>query len=288
MPLRVDADLFFKPKSGARARYRVTLALSDEQRRRLAFDFFPDRLAGPVGIDATYWVMEGAHAEAELAVDLRATSLSIAEAGWKKPPGENARARLRVGLYNEQITQISDIEVKASGLDGKFAVGLAPGTGRLESVEIQRLAIGKDDLAGVVTRRREGGWHIDVRGSALDLSHWFNDRGNNASRQRASDPPLQIDAQFSRVTLGPRREVHDFKAQLLRDGTDWQAAQVDARFPNGHQLSLRSGNEAGKPSLTFRSDDLGSTLRLFDLTDNIVGGRVASQAKSLKRAASRP
>ena len=136
VPLHVDADLFFKPKSGVRARYRVTLALSDEQRRRLAFDFFPDRLAGPVGIDATYWAMEGAHAEAELALDLRAASLSIAEAGWKKPPGDNAKARLTLGLYNEQITQISDIEVKASGLDGKFAVGLAPDTGRLESVEI--------------------------------------------------------------------------------------------------------------------------------------------------------
>ena len=85
---------------------------------------------------------------------------------------------------------------------------------------------------------------------------------------------MQIDAQFGRVTLGPRREVRDFNAQLLRDGT-WRAAQVDARFPNGHQLSLRSGNEAGKPTLIFRSDDLGSTLRLFDLTDNIVGGRVS-------------
>ncbi len=274
VPLRLDANLFFKPKNGARARYRATLALSDEQRRRLAFNFFPDRVAGPVGVDATYWAMDGGHAEAELAIDLRAANLSVAEAGWKKPAGDNAGAKLIVDLYNEQITQITDIEVKAAGLDGRFAIALAPGTGRLERVEIQRLAIGNDDLAGVVTRRQQGGWHIDVRGSALDLSHWINRRGDRASQERSVDATLQIDAHFDRITLGPRREVRDFKAQLLRDGVDWQKAQIDARFPDGHQLSLRSGNEAGKSSLTFRSDDLGSTLRLFDLTDNIVGGRV--------------
>ena len=274
VPMHLDANLFFKPKSEARARYRVNLALSDEQRRRLEFDFFPDRLIGPIGVDATYWARDGMRAEAELAIDLHAASLSVAEAGWKKPAGDRASASLIVGLSNEQITQVSDIEVKAAGLDGRFSISLTPGTGQLESVEIQRLAIGNDDLAGRVTRRRQGGWHIDVRGSALDLSHWIKQLDVSDARHRPAEPPLQIDANFGRVTLGPRREVHDFKAQLLRDGTDWQAAQIDARFPNGHQLSLRSGKEPGKTGLTFRSDDFGSTLRLFDLSDNIVGGRV--------------
>ena len=55
---------------------------------------------------------------------------------------------------------------------------------------------------------------------------------------------------------------------------EWRAAQLDARFPNGHQLSLHSAAQAGGRSLTFRSDDLGSTLSLLDITNNIVGGQV--------------
>jgi hypothetical protein len=274
VPLYLDANLFFKPKSGARARYRVNLALNDEQRRRLAFDFFPDRVAGPVRVDATYWAMGGAHAEAELGIDLRAAKLSIVEAGWKKPAGDSARARLIVDLHNDQITKMSDIEIKAAGFDGRFAVALAPGSGRLESVEIQRLALGQDNLSGLVSRRRQGGWRVDVRGSDLDLSHWIKDLGNGAGAQQTEDSPLEIDAHFARVSLGPRREVHDFRAQLLRDGVDLPVGQIDARFPNGRQLSLRSGTNAGKPSLTLRSDDLGSTLRLFDVTDNVIGGGV--------------
>jgi uncharacterized protein YhdP len=275
VPVNIDANLYFKPKDGARARYRFVLAPNDEQRRRLALDFLPGRLVGPVGIDLTYSLIDAAHAEAEAALDLRSTTLSVAEAGWKKPPGAPATAKLVLDLDDEQVTQFSKIEVKAPGLDGRFALALAPDTGRIDRLDIKRLVIGDDDLTGFVMRRREGGWYVDLRGATLDLSHWIKDLSKGDSRQHSTpDPPLQIDARLSRLILGPQREVRDFTAQLLRDGADWQAAHIDARFANGHQLSLRSGNEAGKRSLTFRSEDLGSTLSLFDITDNIVGGRV--------------
>src|SRR5439155_2118329 len=42
----------------------------------------------------------------------------------------------------------------------------------------------------------------------------------------------------------------------------------------GRQLNLHADSAAGARALSFRSDDLGSTLSLLDVTDNIVGGRV--------------
>ena len=275
VPLSLDGSFFFKPKAGVRARYRAALTLNDAQRRRIAFDLFPDRLAGPIGVNLTYSMFDAAHSEAEAALDLQATRLAVAEAGWEKPPGAPATAKIVADLHNERITRVREIAVRAEGLDGKLALTLSPETGRLDRVDIQRLAIGNDDIAGLVTRRREGGWHVDLRGPALDLSHWIKSLGDSLSRQSSPpDPPLQIDAHLGRVTLGPRREVRDFAAHLLRDGADWQAAQIDARFVNGRRLSLRSGKEAGRASLTLSSDDLGSALRLFDITDNIVGGAV--------------
>jgi len=280
VPLNLDASLFFKPQDGVQARYRVAMALNDEQRRRLDFDFFPERLAGPVGVDLAYWAFDASHAEAEAALDLHSTSLSVAEAGWKKPPGAPATARVVLDLYNERVTRLPEIEVRAAGLDGKFAVALAPDSEHIDRVDIQRLLISDDDVTGVVMRRREGGWHANLRGPMLDLSHWAKDLTKDDPRRgSASNPPLQIDAHFGRLVLGPRREVRDFSAQLLRENADWHNAHIDARFENGHQISLHSGNEAGRPSLTFRSDDFGSALRLFDITDNIVGGRVTVTGK---------
>jgi uncharacterized protein YhdP len=275
VPLDIDANIFFKPKDGARARYRVTMGLNDQQRRRLGFDFLPERLIGPVGVDLTYWIIDALHAEAEAAVDLRSATLTVAEAGWKKPPGAPATARLSLDLYNEHVVRLPEIEVKAAGLDGKFAMALAPVTEQVDRVDVERLVIGNDDVTGLVMRRKEGGWYVDLHGPTLDISHWIKDlaRGS-AGRNSTPDSPLQIDARVGRLILGPQREVRDFTAQLLREGVDWQAAQIEARFVNGRQLSLHSGKEDGRHNLTFRSDDLGSALSLFDITDNIVGGRV--------------
>ncbi|HYZ41696.1 MAG TPA: DUF3971 domain-containing protein, partial [Stellaceae bacterium] len=275
VPLSIDANMFFTPVDGARGRYRVAMSLSDEERRRLAFDFLADRIAGPVGVDLTYSVIDESHAEANAVLDLHGTSLSLGEAGWRKPPGAPAVAKFVADLHNDRVTQLRDIEVTAAGLDGKFAITLEPDTERIARADIRRLVIAEDDIAGSVMRRRDGGWRVDVHGSNLDVSHWVKELGKDGSRQSASaDPPLQINARLGRVVLGPRRELHNVEARLLRDGANWRPAQIEGRFPNGHQLSLRSTNGAGRRNLAFRSDDLGATLSLLDVTDNIIGGRV--------------
>ena len=183
VPLGIDANLFFKPTEGARARYQVALTVDDEQRRRLAFDFLPGPDRRTRRDRSTYWTLDATHAEAEAALDLRSASLSITEAGWKKAPGTPAGAKLVLDLQNEQVTRLRDIEVKAAGLDGRFAMALEPETGRIDRVDVQRLVIADDDVSGSVMRRREGGWHIDLHGPTLDLSHWIKDPDKNSSRQ---------------------------------------------------------------------------------------------------------
>jgi AsmA-like C-terminal region/Protein of unknown function len=285
VPLSIDANLFFKPTGGARARYRIGLTVDDDQRRRLGFDFLPNQVAGPVGVDLTYRTLDATHAEAEAALDLRSADLSVAEAGWKKPPGAPGGAKLVLDLQNEQVTRLRDIEVKAAGLDGRFAVALEPDTGRIDRVDVHRLVIADDDVSGSVMRRREGGWHVDLHGPILDLSHWINDlRKNNPRQSSVTDGPLRIDVRLGRVVVGSQREVRDVSARLSHEGADWQAARIDARFPNGHGLSLRTTAPAGGRNLTFHSDDLGSALSLLDITDNIVGGQVTVTGQTVDKA----
>ncbi len=270
VPINLDGGVFFRPKNGPRARYQVALTLDDEQRRRLACDYLADWLSGPVGIDLTYSVLDSGRAEAEARLDLRAASLSVAEAGWTKPPGTSGAARLVLDFANERVTRLREIEVKAAGLYGKFAVALTPDKERIERADIERLVIGDDDLAGTVVLRPGGGWRVDLRGPRLDLTHWLKQPGSRS----AADPPLLIDARLGRRILGPRRQLRDLSAHLLREGEEWEAARIDAHFANGHELRLRFGGDVGKQDLTFHSDDLGSTLSLLNVTDNIVGGRV--------------
>jgi len=275
IPISLDGGVMFKPKNGVRSRYRVALRLDDAERRRLDIDYLPDRINGPMGVDLTYSAFDAGRAQIEALLDLSATSLSVAEAGWNKAPDVPGAAKLVLDLANEQVTGLREIEVKSAGLYGKFTLALTPDRQQLERVDVARLVIGDDDVAGSVARRAEGGWRVDLRGQRLDLTHWLKSAGKeNPSRQASNDPPLLIDARLGQLILGPRREVRDLSAHLLREGEDWRTARIDARFVNGRQLKLRADSTADARALSFHSDDLGSTLSLLDVTDNVVGGRV--------------
>ena len=107
------------------------------------------------------------------------------------------------------------------------------------------------------------------------MTHWLNSSDDSLSQHSAKDPPLLIDARLGHLILGPDRQVRDLSAHLSREGDNWQAARIDARFVNGHEFSLQFGGEPEKRDLSFSSDDLGSTLSLLNVTNNIVGGRIA-------------
>jgi len=59
----------------------------------------------------------------------------------------------------------------------------------------------------------------------------------------------------------------------VRDGGAWQSARIDGHYANGRKLSLRMGEEDGR-RLVFQSDDLGAAMKLLDIGDNVVGGRI--------------
>ena len=275
IPISIDGGVFFRPKDGERARYRVALTLDDEQRRRLAFDYLPDRISGLVGVDLTYSAFEAGRAEADARLDLRAARLSIDEAGWTKAPNAPGTGRLVLELANERITRLREIEVKAAGLYGNFSLALTPDREQVERVDIRRFMVGDDDIAGYMARRADGGWRVELHGPKLDLTHWLNSSDDSLSQHSAKDPPLLIDARLGHLILGPDRQVRDLSAHLSREGDNWQAARIDARFVNGHEFSLQFGGEPEKRDLSFSSDDLGSTLSLLNVTNNIVGGRIA-------------
>jgi hypothetical protein len=276
IPISIDGGVFFKSKDGTRARYHVALTLDDRQRRQLAFDYLSDHITGPIGVDLTYSDFGAGRAEVEARLDLRAANLSVVETGWNKAPDVPGTGRLVLDLANEQITRLREIEVKAAGLYGKFALALTPDRENIQRVDVERLVIGDNDVAGHVARRTEGGWRVELHGPRLDLSRWLNDsRDDSLSRHSPTDLPLAIDARLGRLILGPRRQLRDLSAQLFREGENWQNARIDAHFVNGHELSLQFGNDAGRQALSFLSQDLGATLSLLDVTDNIVGGRIA-------------
>ena len=269
IPGKLDAHVLFHPKSGApRTTYRVDLTLDDAAQKQLGLDVAGNRVSGPVGVDVSYAAYPGGRGAATALLNLRDAALAIPEAGWKKPPGQPATAKLVVALDNDSITQIPQIEVAADGLAGSFAARLAADH-TLAQIQIKHLAIGDSELSGTVAPRPAGGWRADIHAARADAQHLIKE--DTTSPPTAQSAPLLINARIDQLILGSQRQLHQVSARLLRTDGIWQSGQIAGHYANGHQLSLVFGADGGH-RLVFKSDDLGAALQLLGVADGVVGG----------------
>jgi hypothetical protein len=271
IPATVAANLAFHPKSGPHAVYRASLTLDDAARQLLDSDFSAERLSGPTPVELTYSARDTGHGAAELTADLRAARLAVAEAGWEKPAGQPGTARIDFNLLHDAVAGPLKVAVSARGLDGHFAIGLSPDHEETARIDITRLVVGNDDFVGSVTRRGAG-WHADIAGRQVDLHPLL--RHVLASDEDSAAPPFSVSARLDRVALGPGRAVQGLSAELSRAGGAWQTMRIDAAYANGRHIAFRLGGAAGPHQVSITSDDLGSALRLFDVVDNVAGGKM--------------
>ena len=266
VPAKIGAEVSFAAKAQPRARYHAALSLDAAARRRLVGDGLAGEIDGPAAVEATYALFDGGRAAGTALFDLRQAAVASREAGWKKPRGAPGTARLAFEVAGGQIAGPLRVALAAAGLDGRLSVGLGP-DGRIEHLDIARLAIGQTDLRGSLARLDGGGWRVDLTGAALDLEPALKEKG------KSELPPLRIDAKLDRVLFGPGRRLDGVAARLTREGGEWREAQVEAHFPNGRALRLNL-TDGTKRRFDFQSEDLGATLGLLDITGNVVGGKV--------------
>jgi hypothetical protein len=272
----IDGNIYFHAANGPRTRCRIGLTLDDAARQRLGWDGGGDKLIGPIRADLTYTAPPaGTKANLDAVLDLGAARLALAGTGWEKPPQVPGTAKLSVELDNDAVTRVPLIELKAPGLDGKLALTLSAGKDHIDQVDIRHLAVGDNDLAGTVSRRPDGGWRADIHATSLNLHHALKRALNDDSPD--TGPPLQIDARIARLALGPgpHRELRDVTATLLRGKAGWQSVKINGAYANGGRLGLNIAPSAdGARRLHVESDNLGASLGLFGIADNVVGGKL--------------
>ncbi len=272
IPAKLDANVIFHPKAGPSAVYKVGLTLDEEAQHRFDLDIAPDRMKGPIAADVTYTAFGPNRGEATALLDLRGTSITIPEAGWKKPAEQPATATLVLDIENERIARIRQIDVKAAGLDGRLAALISDDRQHVDRLDIRRLVVGETEVSGTVARRAEGGWRAQIHAVRADVRHLMKDAMSGAPA--SSSPPLAIDARIDRLVFGPQRELRHVTAGLARTGGVWQSGKIEGRYANGHGMSLQFGEEDGR-RLIFKSDDFGAALQLLDIADGVVGGQLS-------------
>jgi AsmA-like protein/uncharacterized protein DUF3971 len=283
----VDGNIYFHPASGPRTRCRIGLTLDDAARQRLGWNAGSDELmTGPIKADLTYAAPpNGTKATLDAVLDLSATRLALAGIDWEKPPQVPGTAKLSVELDNDAMARIPSIELKAPGLDGRFAVALSADKDHVSLVDIRHLVVGDNDLTGTVSRRPDLGWRADIHAVRLNLhrvlKRALNDDGPGTG------PPLEIDARVARLVLGPspHRELRDVTATMQRGKAGWQSVKINGAYANGTRLGVSIAPSAdGARRLHVESDNLGASLALFGIADNVVGGKLTIDGAVIEAA----
>jgi hypothetical protein len=271
-----------------RTRYRLHGVFDDAARRKLGVDWLPEMLAGPVGLDLTFARHRNNFAESDVTLDLAAATLTIDKLGWTKKAGVPASAHFDIAARDELSARISNISIHGGGLDARLDISLTGGEAdaKIGHVNIYRLTVGRTDVAGVVARRPEGGWSVQLHGRSFDASRWLDDM-QKATPGNEPEPPLEIEAALDRVLLTSDRVIDNIRAKLFSDGVHWQTARIDAAPSPGKKITLRFGGAEGDRNFKLSSDDLGAVLRLLDISGKVEGGEVTVTARAEDNAKGR-
>ena len=270
VPAALSLSYRFKPdRNGVSARYTVWSVVDKGGRERLGLDLLPDLIDGPVAVDASVTEQSGKRRQVGLSLGLKDAHVTEPLVGYDKQPGDPALARMTIDLEGDRPVQIRDLVATGPKLDLQGKIGFAGK--EVDRVDFSRLRAGETDLTGTVVRRPEGGWRIEAAGAAWDGSVLFAQRDEGGDET----PPFIVDARVGRAILAPGREARDVTVQVFSDGKHYEMARIDAAVGQKGKLTLRFGQAGGNRDFHLTTDDFGATLKLMDINDNIVGGRLS-------------
>jgi hypothetical protein len=222
-----------------------------------------------VGADLAYGVRRNGTADLTGTVDLAPSTLALDVLGWRKAAGTPGQARFSVALQSGTLRSIPMLSVDADGLklsaNGQF---LPDGKG-LDELRIESLRVGRNDAKAVVRPRPAGVTEIVLQGGAIDLAPYLDaPTPENAEK----DPPLAIGGNLDTIWLALDQKVERVAGRALRDGEDWQQAELRGQFTESGEFAITLKPEGAGRDLVMNATNAGAMLRAAGVFNNMIGG----------------
>jgi hypothetical protein len=244
---------------------------------------------GPVRVSASVTERRDGTGTVAAKADLTHASLSVAELGWRKPPGTAARLAIDLPLRHDQLIGTAPITMTGTGtLAGTARADFI--AGHLAVLHVSRLRLGGTDLSAELRFRGDGQpIEVHVSGPRLDLAARFATRPPTpapasppppkpaAARRRGA--PWTLTAQFAAVRLAGGEVLSDLRASGANDGLAWQRLHLAARLGAAGRIDARidptvartAGTKPGR-SLLIDASNVGALAHGLGLPGRIDGG----------------
>lgn len=271
----------FTDNAGFISRYDVEATLNGiDSIEDLGFDIGPfdsNVIAGDVDTKIRYTILDKKRSTVDAEADLTKVALGFPQLNWSKESDIPGKADVRVLLENNLITGIPRFSVVAADLEVKGAVQYSPSGIGLDRIEFDKVVYGKTNMAGSISARADGGWHVDVKGASFDLEPLWADLTGNLDEAENNQSDLMIDllVQVDKVWLGDDQLLKQVFAHFHKDEEMWREVAIRALVGDNKPLTLSiAPGENGNRQLAVNSEDAGETLKVLGLYDDMLGGQL--------------
>jgi hypothetical protein len=262
-----------------RSLYGISGSLTENQRtEELGLNFPPfssNLIKGPINTVVHHTVYQDGRGVLDAKIDLMQASVDLSSLRWKKASGIPGMADISLEIHDEKITAVPRFSVAADDLSIAGSATFVDGGEYLDYLYFDDIRYGRTELSGLLTRRPDGGWEADFKGSSFDMSTMLGDALTD--RPDASTgydgPPLSLSANVQTVWLGPDRQLNQVAGTLVSNGALWSVINMKGQFSEGHEFQVHlepAGPERRR--LTIHSGDAGAALRGLGLYGNMTGG----------------
>jgi len=231
---------------------------------------------GPMNLSATLAEHRDGAGEVAVSADLTSTTLAVGALGWRKPPGQTAKASATVRLLHDRLTAIDDVTLEGSGVSAAGGMGFVDG--RPAVIRIDRVTLGRSEAQATIRLPLAAGNPIavSVTGNSLDLSGHFTHPAPRARHkpEPPSGPYWTLDARFGEVLMAGGHRITGLTATL--DSDDGLMRALDVRGDTGPNapVTLRIAPQNGKRTLRATAADAGTLLAALDIVSRIQGGKL--------------
>ena len=227
----------------------------------------------------------------EADLDFEEAFVAVPHIGWTKHRGHAARVEMRGEFEGRVLRSAPWISVDAEGL---MLAGSADfgASGDLERIDIDRASAGRTDAGGSILRAGDNAWELIVRGSAVDLAPYLEQRSGDGTSalDKANDTErIALTVDVGSIWLASDRRLGDVAGTVVVEHGLWRTLDLVGRTENGSRLAVRiDPDPTGQRVVSAQADDAGSLFRTLGLFETMAGGTLALEGTFDDSRPSRP
>ena len=249
----------------------------DDKTRETYYPGLNDIFKGPLTLD----LGEEQGEMRKISADLGKTQVNLPWLGWKKGTGIPAKLTMDMKLPKEGKGPVLVRNFVFDGTGFHVSGDLTLENNELQSANIRKLNLTRNDDLSLEVRKSGNGFRADVRGTAFDARALIQQAvSGNTDEKKAGQskngvmPRIVVNAQIDDVKGFYDESLRNVTVSYETAGAKVSGVSLNAVTGNGAQVSATSSNQKGASSVALSSANAGAVLRFFDFYDKMRGGRI--------------